>query len=82
VVNYDQADPATVDDWSGDVSFASPIPPTYGPKEAYQLTCTSPKGQLVGVADVYADRGQTVDVGEVCTRSAHAQKQRASGGAR
>jgi hypothetical protein len=82
VVNYDQADPATVDDWSGDVSFASPIPPTYGPKEAYQLTCTSPRGQLVGVADVYADRGQTVDVGEVCTRSAHAQKQRASGGAR
>ena len=82
VVNYDQADPATVDDWTGDVSFSSPVPPTYGPKEAYQLTCTSPKGQLVGVADVFADRGQTVDVGEVCTRSAHSQKQRASGGTR
>ncbi|MFJ1767073.1 M14 family zinc carboxypeptidase [Amycolatopsis sp. NPDC088138] len=82
VVNYDQADPNAVDDWTGDVSFSSPVPPTYGTKEAYQLTCTSPKGNLVGVADVFADRGQTVDVGEVCTRSAHAQKQRASGGAR
>ncbi|WP_072479434.1 M14 family zinc carboxypeptidase [Amycolatopsis australiensis] len=82
VVNYDQADPNAVDDWTGDVSFASPIPPTYGPKEAYQLTCSTPNGKLVGVADVFADRGQTVDVGEVCTRSAHAQKQRASGGAR
>jgi Zinc carboxypeptidase len=81
-VNYDQTDPNAVDDWSGDVSFAAPIPATYGPKEAYQLTCTSPKGKLVGVADVFADRGQTVDVGEVCTRSAHAQKQRLSGGAR
>jgi hypothetical protein len=79
VVNYDQTDPNVVDDWTGGVSFASPIPPTYGPKEAYQLTCTSPKGKLVGVADVYADRGQTVDVGEVCTSSAHAQKQRLSG---
>ncbi|MEC3979705.1 M14 family zinc carboxypeptidase [Amycolatopsis sp. H20-H5] len=76
MVNYAQADPAKQDDWTGGVSFASPIPPTYGPKEAYQLTCTSPRGQLVGVADVYADRGQTVDVGEVCTRSARANKER------
>jgi len=76
VVNYDQTDKNVPDDWTGQVSFASPIPPTYGPKEAYQLTCTSPKGQLVGTADVFADRGQTVDVGEVCTRSARAQKER------
>ncbi|MFD9890193.1 M14 family zinc carboxypeptidase [Amycolatopsis sp. NPDC059027] len=76
LVNYAQADPAVADDWTGGVSFASPVPPTYGPKEAYQLTCTSPRGQLVGVADVYADRGQTVDVGEVCTRSAAAAKER------
>jgi hypothetical protein len=75
-VNYAQANPATADDWTGRVEFASPIPPTYGPKEAYQLTCTSPKGQIVGLADVYADRGQTVDVGEVCTRSAAAAKDR------
>ena len=75
-VNYAQADPATADDWAGRVEFASPIPPTYGPKEAYQLTCTSPKGKIVGLTDVYAERGQTVDVGEVCTRSARATKER------
>ncbi|MFD8494600.1 M14 family zinc carboxypeptidase [Amycolatopsis sp. NPDC059657] len=76
MVNYAQADPAKTDDWTGDVSFASPIPPTYGPKEAYQLTCTSRSGKLVGIADVYVDRGQTVDVGEVCTRSARVSKER------
>ncbi|AGM05486.1 M14 family zinc carboxypeptidase [Amycolatopsis keratiniphila] len=76
LVNYSQANPSTVDDWTGGVSFQSPIPPTYGPKEAYQLTCTSPKGKLVGLTDVYIDRGQTVDVGEVCTRSARAKKER------
>jgi hypothetical protein len=75
-VNYAQADPAATDDWTGHVEFSSPIPPTYGPKEAYTLTCTSPRGQVVGLADVYADRGQTVDVGEVCTRSARAAKER------
>jgi hypothetical protein len=75
-VNYAQADPATADDWAGRVEFASPVPPTYGPKEAYQLTCTSPKGKIVGLTDVYAERGQTVDVGEVCTRSAGAAKDR------
>lgn len=76
MVNYAQADPAKTDDWTGDVSFASPIPPTYGPKEAYQLTCTSRSGKLVGIADIYVDRGQTVDVGEVCTRSARVSKER------
>jgi hypothetical protein len=75
-VNYAQADPAKADDWTGHVDFSSPIPPTYGPKEAYTLTCTSPKGKVVGLTDVYADRGQTVDVGEVCTRSARATKER------
>lgn len=66
LVNYAQADPAQVDDWTGGVSFASPIPQTYGPKEAYQLTCVSPRGKLVGISDVRVDRGQTVDVGRVC----------------
>ncbi|WP_209641437.1 M14 family zinc carboxypeptidase [Kibdelosporangium banguiense] len=77
MVNYDQVDPANPDDWAnGKVEFSSPIPPTYGPKEAYTLTCTDRIGRLVGIADVYADRGQTVDVGEVCTNSARANKQR------
>ncbi|WP_158891068.1 M14 family metallopeptidase [Amycolatopsis anabasis] len=77
IVNYDQVDPARPDDWTaGRVEFASPLPTTYGPKEAYTLTCTDRAGRLVGLTDVYADRGQTVDVGEVCTNSARANKQR------
>ncbi len=77
VVNFAQADPNAVDDWSaGRVDFASPTPTTYGPKEAYQLTCTNRKGKLVGVTDVYVDRGQTVDVGSVCTSSARDTKRR------
>ncbi|MFB9297786.1 M14 family zinc carboxypeptidase [Kibdelosporangium philippinense] len=77
MVNYDQVDPANPDDWgNGRIEFASPIPPTYGTREAYTLTCTNRIGRLVGIADVYADRGQTVDVGEVCTNSARANKQR------
>lgn len=66
MVNYAQADPSQVDDWTGGVSFASPIPETYGPKEAYQLTCTSPDGKAAGTSAVSVDRGQTVDVGQVC----------------
>ncbi|WP_374065107.1 M14 family zinc carboxypeptidase [Actinokineospora auranticolor] len=76
VVNFSQAGPTT-DDWGSlKVDFASPLPTTYGPKEPYQLTCTDKKGRLVGLADVYADRGQTVDVGDVCQRSARQTKER------
>ncbi|MEO6083547.1 MAG: peptidase M14, partial [Umezawaea sp.] len=76
IVNYDQAS-ATVDDWSGGrVEFAPPVPATYGPKESYQLTCKDRGGRIVGLADVFVDRGQTVDVGAVCTDSARATKQR------
>ncbi|GAA4415233.1 M14 family zinc carboxypeptidase [Actinokineospora soli] len=71
MVNYEQADPAATDDWSDlRVDFASPLPPIYGPKEPYTLTCSDKRGRLVGIAEVFVDRGQTVDVGDVCTRSA------------
>ncbi|WP_158844222.1 M14 family zinc carboxypeptidase [Saccharothrix deserti] len=77
MVNYEQADPATPDDWSNlAVDFFSPLPTTYGPKEPYTLTCSDQRGNLVGLAEIYADRGQTVDVGAVCTRSARAAKER------
>lgn len=77
LVNYSQADPADTDDWfGGKVEFSSPIPPVYGPKEAYTLSCTNKSGKLVGVTDVYVDRGQTVDVGAVCTNSARDTKKR------
>ena len=77
MVNFAQADPANTDDWSNlKVEFASPTPAVYGPKEAYTLTCSDRQGRLVGLADVFADRGQTVDVGEVCTRSSREAKVR------
>ncbi|GLZ38790.1 M14 family zinc carboxypeptidase [Actinokineospora sp. NBRC 105648] len=76
VVNYDQVG-STVDDWGSlKVEFASPLPTTYGPKEPYQLTCTDKRGKLVGLSDVYVDRGQTVDIGDVCQRSARLAKER------
>jgi hypothetical protein len=75
MVNYDQVDPNNPDDWSaGRVDFSSPLPPTYGPKEAYTLTCSDRLGRLVGLTDVYADRGQTVDVGEVCSTRANKER--------
>jgi hypothetical protein len=77
IVNYSQADPNAVDDWTGGlVRFSSPVPATYGPKEAYTLTCSDRRGKLVGLTDVYVDRGETVDVGAVCTDSARANKDR------
>ncbi|QUF03853.1 peptidase M14 [Actinosynnema pretiosum subsp. pretiosum] len=77
LVNYSQADPANPDDWTaGKVEFASPVPPTYGVKEAYTVTCADKRGRLVGVTDVFVDRGQSVDVGALCTDSARATKQR------
>ena len=77
MVNYEQADPAAPDDWSDlRVDFASPLPPIYGPKEPYTLTCSDRGGRLVGIAEVFVDRGQTVDVGDVCTRSAAQAKTR------
>jgi hypothetical protein len=79
LVNFDQVDPANPDDWSNlRVDFSSPTPAVYGPKEAYTLTCSDRRGRLVGLADVFADRGQTVDVGEVCTRSSRENKERAA----
>ena len=77
LVNYDQADPAAPDDYTDlRAEFAPPIPATYGPKEPYQLTCADKRGRIVGLADVYVDRGQTVDVGEVCSGTARAGKRR------
>ncbi|MFC6091501.1 M14 family zinc carboxypeptidase [Saccharothrix lopnurensis] len=77
LVNYEQADPANPDDWTaGRVEFASPVPPTYGVEEAYTLTCTDRQGRVVGLTDVFVDRGETVDVGEVCADPTRAAKQR------
>ncbi|WP_130347037.1 M14 family zinc carboxypeptidase [Herbihabitans rhizosphaerae] len=83
LVNYDQVDPANPDDWFGlRVDFQSPTPAVYGPKEAYQLTCKNRQGKLVGVTDVYVDRGQTVDVGDVCSNSQRRDRKLAARGPR
>ncbi|TCO46711.1 M14 family zinc carboxypeptidase [Actinocrispum wychmicini] len=76
MVDFDQADPAHPDDWAGRVDFASPLPTTYGPKEAYTLTCSDRIGRTVGMTDVFVDRGQTIDVGEVCSTRGNKQPHR------
>jgi hypothetical protein len=64
VVNYQAGAQA---DWgSGTVTFANPIPSTYGPKETWTLTCES-KGHVLGTRQVFVDRGQVVDIGNPCT---------------
>jgi hypothetical protein len=69
IVNYDQVDGQPYDDWSnGNVAFQSPLPTTFGPKEAWKLTCRSPDGKVKGQRDVIVDRGQRVDVGKVCQK--------------
>jgi murein tripeptide amidase MpaA len=69
LINYDQVNGAPYDDWSGGaVRFESPRPTTFGPKEAWKLTCTSPGGKVKGQRDVIVDRGQSVDVGKICQK--------------
>jgi hypothetical protein len=66
VVNYDQVQ-EPLDDWTaGRVTFESPRPTSYGPQERWQLTCMRPNGRVVGSRAVVVDRGQRVDVGNVC----------------
>ena len=76
VVNYDQVqDPP--DDWTnGNVTFQSPQPTTYGPREAWTLSCEDEEGRLQATRNVFVDRGGQIDVGRVCSGafSARAQK--------
>ncbi|MBN1530304.1 MAG: hypothetical protein JW895_14685 [Thermoleophilaceae bacterium] len=70
VVNYDQVDGAPFDDWSGgEVQFRSPTPRVVNGKEAWMLTCEDEAGRVRGSRRVVVDRGQSVSVGRVCTRS-------------
>ena len=69
IVNYDQVNGQPYDDWSnGNVAFENPKPSTFGEKEAWKLTCTSPDGKVKGERDVIVDRGGRVDVGKVCQK--------------
>ncbi|HZB77926.1 MAG TPA: M14 family zinc carboxypeptidase, partial [Solirubrobacteraceae bacterium] len=69
VVNYDQVGP--YDDWgNASVTFRSPDPEIRNPqKEAWQLTCSTRDGAIRTSRSVIVDRGQRVDVGEVCNKA-------------
>ena len=67
-VNYDGGG---TDDWtSAGVTFANPLPETRtGIKEAWNLTCTKPGGQVRSTRAVVVDRGQTLDLGNACKKA-------------
>jgi Zinc carboxypeptidase len=79
VVNFDQIDGAPApDDWSnGNVTFASPEPLTEGITEAWQLTCEDKRGRVQGTRKVVVERGDRVNVGEVCSSAGLAAAKRA-----
>ncbi|MBD8868788.1 M14 family metallopeptidase [Nocardioides donggukensis] len=57
------------DDWSGEVTFQSPDPPSYtGIKEAWLLTCSDKRGNVVNTREVVVDRGETFRAGAACRR--------------
>ena len=54
-------------DWSGEVSFQSPDPPSpTGVKEAWTLSCSNAQGNVVATSQVIVDRGQQLEVGNAC----------------
>lgn len=56
-------------DWSGDVTFESPTPPSpTGTKEAWLLSCADKRGNVLATREVVVDRGQAIDVGNACKR--------------
>jgi len=65
VINWDAPSTGT-QDWSGNVSFLSPTPAEAGTKEAWDLTCTSPDGDVTDTRQVFVDRGERHDLGKAC----------------
>ena len=57
-------------DWSGTVSFRNPNPPSpTGTKEAWLLSCSDKRGNVLATREVIVDRGEAVDVGNACKRN-------------
>jgi len=66
-VNY--ANGATAD-WTGTMSFLPPDPAIVtGVKESWNLTCENKQGKVLGTRSIVVDRGQSVDVGNPCSRA-------------
>ncbi len=59
------------DDWtSAGVTFANPLPELRtGIKEAWQLTCSKPNGDVQSRRAVIVDRGETLDLGNACKKA-------------
>ena len=67
VVNFDQVDGAPYDDWSnGHVTFLSPTPRHVDATEAWHLTCEDKKGKVRATRNVVVERGDKVNVGNMC----------------
>jgi hypothetical protein len=68
VVNYEGG--ATSDWTTAGVTFANPLPELRtGIKEAWQLTCSKPTGDVQSTRAVVVDRGQTLDLGNACKKA-------------
>ena len=65
VVNYDQVS-RSLDDWTGEVRFASPNPATTGTVESWTFRCDAPDGSGA-TRQVTVARGQSIDLGAACT---------------
>jgi hypothetical protein len=80
VVNFDQVDGQPFDDWSsGRVTFASPTPTFYGPRESWQLSCEDEDGRVRASRAVFVDRGDRLNVGRVCEGASAAKASRKNG---
>jgi Zinc carboxypeptidase len=79
VVNYDQVDGAPApDDWSnGGVAFQSPTPRHEDAKEPWQLSCVDRQGRVRSTRQLVVDRGDRVNVGQVCSSAALTTAKRA-----
>ena len=51
------------------MTFLSPTPRHEDAKEAWHLTCTDKKGKVRATRNVVVDRGDRVNVGNVCSRA-------------
>jgi hypothetical protein len=67
IVNYDQVS-RQLDDWTGQIRFASPTLTTSGPKETWTLRCETPANTKT--QQLIVDRGQTLDLGPTACPSA------------
>ncbi|WP_370894163.1 M14 family zinc carboxypeptidase [Janibacter sp. GXQ6167] len=67
VENYEGGNAA--EDWTGEVRFLAPDPKIEtGIKESWTLSCVDKRDRVLATREVVVDRGQTVDVGNVCQK--------------